>query len=216
MGTDMQRVGAALTRLTPGRRRLVVGTVGVLATVMISWQPLLLGVAAFMAASSPLEKADFILPLYHNSDSIPAGAADLYQRQLAPRVLLYRVKPNRLETLGLGPPAHEVWRKLLEARGVPPHAIDTIGSGVGSDLELADAISGLAQGRRLRVIVVASSPFSRLARDGLRKSLEGSGIDLRMHPVMPRNIDARAWWRSRAGWIGYFDAYCLWVLRFVR
>jgi len=54
MEEDMQRVGAALTRLTPGRRRLIVSIVGVLATVMISWQPLLLGVAAFMAASSPL------------------------------------------------------------------------------------------------------------------------------------------------------------------
>ncbi|OFW07694.1 MAG: hypothetical protein A3H96_02980 [Acidobacteria bacterium RIFCSPLOWO2_02_FULL_67_36] len=216
LGTDMARAGAVLKRLTPYRKRLIVSIVGILAAVMISWQPLLLGVAAFMAASSPLEKADFILLLYHDSDSIPAGAADLYQRRLAPRVLLYGVEPSRLEKLGLGPPAHEVWRKLLEARGVPPHAIDTIGSGVSTDRELADAIRGLAQGRPLRVIVVASSPASRLARNGLRKNLEGSGVELRMHPVRPRNIDARAWWRSRAGWIAYFDAYCLWVLRFLR
>lgn len=212
----MQQLGAALVWLKPRPRRLLVGIIGLLGALAVLWQPLLLGVASFMAARSPLDKADVILPLYQDSVSISAGVADLYRRGLAPRVVLYRVEPNRLEKLGLLPPAHEGWYKLLEARGVPPTAIETIGS-VKNNVELGHAIGGLARGSgRLRVIVVASAPTSRLSRDALRRGLGESPVDLLMHPVMPRNIDERAWWRSRAGWITYFDAYCLWLLGFVR
>jgi hypothetical protein len=192
----------------------VIVVLGILATL---WQPLLLGISAFMTVRSPLEKADFILPLYHDSDSVSASVADLYRQRLAPRVVLHRVEPDRLEKLGLVPPPHEVWRKLLEARGVPARAIETIGSGVENDVELGSAVAGLARGsRRIRGIVVASAPGSRLSRDALRQGLGESPVDVWMHPVMPREIDERAWWRSRAGWIAYFDAYCLWLLGFIR
>jgi hypothetical protein len=172
-----------------------------------------------MTVRSPLERADFILPLYHDSDSVSASVADLYRQRLAPRVVLHRVEPDRLEKLGLVPPPHEVWRKLLEARGVPARAIETIGSGVENDVELGSAVAGLARGsgsRRIRGIVVASAPGSRLSRDALRQGLGESPVDVWMHPVMPREIDERAWWRSRAGWVAYFDAYCLWLLGFIR
>ena len=63
---------------------------------LVLWRPVLAGIQAFMAVSDPLEASDFILPLYHNADAISEAAADLYARQLAPRLLLHRVESSRL------------------------------------------------------------------------------------------------------------------------
>lgn len=196
------------------RRRTLIGVIGGLIAVAILWRPLLLALAAFMGVSNPLEKADLIVPLYQDSVAIPQAVADLYQQGLAPRVVLYRVEPNRLEKLGLTPPAHDGWYELLEARGVPKSAIESVGS-MKNFVELGHAIGGLAQNRRLRVIVVASAPASRLSRAALRRGVGAAAVDLLMHPVVPTQI-GRTWWRSKAGWITYFDAYCVWLLRFVR
>ena len=161
-----------------------------------------------------LEHADFIFPLYHELDSTSAAVADLYRRQLAPRVILYRERPTRLVKLGFLPPTHQIWRRLLEAQGVPANAIATIGPPVDTDVELGQA---LATGHRpRRGIVVTSRPQSRVARNALRRGLDGAAVDLRIHAVTPAEINPRAWWRSRTGWIAYFDAYCLWFLTFIR
>ena len=206
-----------LAWLKPGRRRWVVSLVVLLGLLALLWQPFLLGVAAFMTVSSPVEKADFILPLYDDFDSVSAGVADLYRRQLAPRVVLYRMKPTRLEELSLVEPPHQVWGKLLEAKGVPPDAIEIIGSDVEDEVQLGNALSGLARDAgRIRLIVVVSGPRSRIARNALGRGLDGANVDLRMFPVTPPDIDERAWWRSRPGWIAYFDAYCLWLISFFR
>jgi hypothetical protein len=198
-------------------RTLLASLIG-LAVLGLFWQSLLLGVAAFMRAASPLpDSADVILPLYHEADSVSAAVADLYERELAPRVVLHRKAPGRLEELGLLPRAHNIWRRLLEARGVPAGAIEIVGPDLETTEELGRVVGGLAAGPgRLRVIVVASSPVSRLARGKLMRGLEGAGIEVTMWPVTPRGMDERAWWRSRAGWIAYFDAYCLWLVGLVR
>lgn len=195
------------------RRLLVVGALIVLPAVL--WKPLLQGMAAFMAAASPLEKAAVILPLYQD-ESIPAAVLDLYRRGYASRVLLHRTVPGRLEKLGLVSPPLEVWQGLLESRGVPAANIVIIDQGVSGDEELGRALGAFAKGDPMRVIVVAASPASRLSRNALREGLNDSSVDLLMHPVTPGRFEHRPWWRTRAGWISYFDAYCLWLLRFLR
>lgn len=179
--------------------------------------PILTGIATFMTIRDPLEPADLILPLYHDGDTVPFAAAELYRRGYADRVAVRRTRPTRLETMGLVPPPHEVWRAVLEAEGVPPEAIIMIGSQSGSEGELARAMTAsLGSRKKIRVIVVATAPWSRLSRHDLRGSLVGSPIELRMYPVRPKDFDERTWWRSRKGWITYFDVYCLWLLRFLR
>jgi hypothetical protein len=70
--------------------------------------------------------------------------------------------------------------------------------------------------RKIRVIVVASAPWSRLSRDDLRRDLAGSPIELLIYPVPPREFDEHTWWRSRHGLVTYFDAYYLWLVRLLR
>lgn len=200
------------------RRKLIwIGALAVALALGLLHAQILTGLAAFMTIRDPLERADLILPLYHEGHTIPFAAAELYHRGYADRVAVRRTRPSRLETLGLLPPPHEVWRKVLEAEGVPPEAIITIGSQIENKGELARAVAAVLGSRgKIRVIVVASAPLSRLSRRELRRGLAGSPIELRMYPVRPREFDERTWWRSRQGWITYFDVYYLWLLRFLR
>lgn len=176
--------------------------------------PILTGIALFMTIRDSLEPADLIVPLYQEGDTVPFAAAELYRRGYARQLALWRTRPTRLETLGLLPPPHEIWRRVLQREGVPPEAIVVIGSEIGNDERLSRALA--ASLTRGRVIVVASAPLSRLSRNDLRHGLAGAPIELRMYPVRPKEFDEGTWWRSRKGWLTYFDAYVLWLLRFLR
>lgn len=170
-----------------------------------------------MTIRDPIERADLILPLYHEGDTVSFAAADLYRRGYADRVALGSTKPTRLEALGLSPPPHKTWRRILEAEGVPADAIVLIGSEITNDVELARAMAAfLGSRRKTRLIAVASAPLSRISGYDLRRGLAGSPVEVRIYPVRPREFDERNWWRSRHGLVTYFDAYLLLVLRSMR
>ena len=203
--------------LTRRLLRRSLALLGVAVGLGLLWQPVLLGVAGFMHVRNPLGAADFIVPVYRDSHAVAAAVGDLYRRGVAPRVVLYRTQPGRLEKLGLLEPSHEAWHGLLQTHGVPADAILTLDPVVQNEVELGRTLRGLVSGSKpLRVIAVAFGPFSRLTRNALRKGLGEAEVDLRMHPVPPRSFDERRWWRSRAAWVIYFDSYCLWLLSFIR
>ena len=200
--------------------------IAVVVCSLVLWRPVLAGVQAFMAVSDPLKASDFILPLYGNADAISEAAADLYARQLAPRLLLHRVESSRLEEVGLVSPTHVSWRRLLEARGVHGDAIETPGAVIRDHVELGRWLGRLAiEAGPICLIVVTSAPRSRLSRNALSEGLlqaatdagmEAPPVELLLYPVAPRGVERSAWWRSRLGWIAYFDAYCLWLIQFLR
>lgn len=199
------------------RKIVLISGLALAVTLGLLHRQILTGLAAFMTVRDPLQVADLILPLYQEGDTVPFAAADLYRRGYAERVAVVSTKPNRLEALSLIPPPHQVWRAVLEARGVPAVAIITIGSEIQNMRELAQALKTYLKNRRkTRVIVVASSPLSRISRYDLHRWLAGSSVEVRIYPVPPREFDEKTWWKSRHGWITYFDAYFLFALRLVR
>lgn len=207
------------TRLPARARRwYVVGTVvAIWAALGFFHHHILAGFAFFMTIRDPLEPADLILVLNHEGDTIPFGAAALYDLGYAGHIALVRSRPSRLESLGLLQPRHEVWQKVIEGEGVPPKAILTIGSNIRNSVEIGQALAALARKSGMkRIIVVASAPLSRISRNDLLRGLVGSRLDIRLYPVKPRKFDERTWWQTRDGWVTYFDVYCLWLVRFFR
>jgi hypothetical protein len=198
------------------RRRRLIGGAALVAGFLL-WRPALIGVAKFMHVSTPVERADFILPLFRESTAVPAAAAALYREGLAPRVLLYRTEPNRIEALGLSPPAYDTWRRLLEARGVPSEAITPLDAVVSSEVQIGRALRALDNGSKpIRVVAVTFGPTSRLSRNALRRGLGDSRIDLRIYSATSRSFDPNRWWHTRSAWIVYFDSYCLWLRSLIR
>ena len=198
-------------------KRIGIFGLAVVVTLVLFHGPILTGFASFMTIRDPLERAHIILPLYHERHTVPFAAAELYRRGYADLIAIGRTRPGRLEALGLRPAPYRVWRKAIEGEGVPPEAIVTIGCDIRNEEELARAVANFLGNReRSRVIAVASAPFSRLSRFDLRRGLSGHSVELHMFPVSPREFSERSWWKSRHGWVTYFDVYFLWLIRLLR
>ncbi len=199
------------------RKYIAVGAIGLAIVLYLLHPQLLIGIAKFMAIRDPLDKADFILPLYHEGQTVLFAAADLHRHGYASRLVLGHSRPSRLEALGLVSPAHEVWRGVLEAEGVPPEAITMFGSQIDNEVEMGRALGTYLLGRgNSRIIIVASAPASRLSKNDLLRGLDNFPVEVRMYPVQLREFNEQPWWRSRHGWVSYFDVYFLWLLRWLR
>lgn len=197
-------------------RRAAVITAGGLVLVLMHGI-ILTAVARFMILDTSPRPADLIVPFYFEPNTVPAVAADLLRRGYASRIGLYRQRPARLERLGLRQPNHTVWRRILEAHGVPPEAIVEIGHDVASSASLADAIAGSVKPQpRARILLLVTAPRSRIVRNDLREPFAERALDIDVHAVPTSSFTDRNWWTSRDGTTAYFDAYVLWVLRFIR
>lgn len=182
-----------MRRLIPDRRRLTARlalgaawAIVVLGTLYVARAPLPTGLTTLLTLETVGPPADYIVPRYHDADSISTVAAEFYRRRLAPRAIVHRVESGRLDKLGLVPPAHESWRTLLKARGVPPHAIETLGTAVGDEVDLGRLLARFRRDAEpIRAIVIASTPLGRLSRDALRQGLEAAPIALHLYPVTP-------------------------------
>lgn len=116
-----------------------------------------------MTTRDPLEPSNLILPFYQDGSTVPFAAANLYCRGYASHLALARTRPSRLQELGLVPPSYQAWRGVLMAEKVPQEAIVESGSQIKNSRELGLArLAFLGNGRKSRVIVVASAPWSRL------------------------------------------------------
>jgi len=176
---------------------------------------ILLAVGNFMAVRDPLEKSDLILVMNHEAQTIPFAAADLYRKGYAPKLVLGGFRSNRIEQSKIVSRQHRFGERLLASEGVPPENIEVVGNEVKDTLELGLALSDYCKTKNISsIIVVTTSPFSRLDRNDLLRNLDGKTIKLRMYPVRSMYFDETDWWHLRQGWIQYFDAYYLSFLHF--
>lgn len=200
------------------RRRIRWGiAAAVVAGALLAHAPLLRLCARAVIADMPLQQADAVLPMYQDPPLVAAATAAIVKRGYAPRVVLPRLRPSRLESVRLKQPRHEAWRNMLEDNGVPHESIVIAGSSIGSTRELASAlVSSLGASGRVRVIVVASQPVSRLSLIDLRRAAVGLPLDITMHAVRTGEFDETNWWRSKRGRLAYADAYFLTLVRLFR
>ena len=170
-------------------------------------------IGSFMAIHDPLEKSDLILAMNDEAHTIPFAVLDLYQNGYAPKIALADYRPTRLEQAHIASSQSKAWRNLFVSKGVPIDKIDFVGSDLKNNVELGKALADYAKTNNIKtVIVVGSSPFTRLARYDLSRGLTGQPVTLRMCATGPRYFDEHDWWHARQGWISYFDAYYLMLL----
>ena len=190
---------------------LVLVVVGIL--IGIFHNRILLAIGSYMAIHDPIEKSDLILMLNHEAQTIPFATADLFNKGFAPRIVLGNYRRSRIEQLNIVGHQHRFGQRILVSQGVPAANIEVIGEELKDTVDLGAALSEYCKSNNITsVIVVTSSPFSRLDRNDLLRRLAGQNIKLRMYPVRTTYFDETDWWRVKQGWIGYFDAYYLSLL----
>jgi uncharacterized SAM-binding protein YcdF (DUF218 family) len=166
-------------------------------------------VLAFRGAGRQLVVAD---PLPAHADAIVmlAGSvsdrvletARLYQEGRAPLVLLTRERLARgaaaLRARGIRlPEDHELTKEALVGLGVPEPAIHTLAGRAFSTVSEARTIARYVCKRRLRSIIVVTSPWhTHRARLILAQAL-GPGVHLTMRPAPAALFPADHWWMNR-------------------
>jgi uncharacterized SAM-binding protein YcdF (DUF218 family) len=157
----------------------------------------------FLVVADPLPaRADAIVMLAGSVPDRALEAARLYQRGVAPMVVLTRVRLRpaaialRAREVRL-PEEHDLARAALTALGVPADASTVLARRAHSTETEARAIARWACRRGLtRLVVITSPTHTRRARLILARAL-GPGIELAVRPAPAARFPASRWWRSR-------------------
>lgn len=174
--------------------RFVRGTV--MSSVCLQFLILIGGAAATPFLGSWLErqdypeKADYIVPLPGDHQRL-LKAADLYKQGFAPRIVLGGEPPS--STGSAGDP-YEVQLAVLEKEGVLRASTARLGSQPINIAETAEALRTFAEGRKLKMIVVAAGIKS------LRTKIVFEDVVPRVRFIVVSQPDGtieQPWWASQ-------------------
>jgi uncharacterized SAM-binding protein YcdF (DUF218 family) len=163
-------------------------------------------IGRYLSTEDPLQKADAIAVLAGSRMDRPLEAVDLYQRGLAPRIVVTRMAVERsfavLAERGIYFRADaDATRDVFQKLGVPADAIlipDRIHDNTAQEAQTLRDLA-VKNGWR-RIIVVTSKYHLRRARFALRRELEGTGIEITMHGSRYDDVTPERWWTRRADW----------------
>lgn len=203
------------TEQTTHRRKqrvwLWIGTAALLCTppfLYFAREPLLVAAAQFLTIDNAEKRADFLVVLGGNAETRPFAAAALYRSGVAPKVLIFEHKTDRITDLGLAPTSDELYRKVLELEGVPIDAIERLPGVVDSSWDEARSLRRfLVSNPARRIILVTSAEHTRRARWVFRNVLAGIPTDIRMAPARHLEFDETNWWKHDAGVLAYIHEY---------
>ena len=183
---------------------LLVLLLGVLGGILLA--PFALRAAGrFLVIADPLEPSDAIVVMAGEIPFRQMAAARLYQRGLAPRVVLTRESDRagrrKLKELGLAlPDLHDLAAKVLQRLHVPPGAIEVVGEPTLNTAEELAAIRRFALRQGYGHVIIVSSPDHMRRIRTIWHRLEGSPLEARLLPASEEDgFDPDHWWTSRVG-----------------
>jgi uncharacterized SAM-binding protein YcdF (DUF218 family) len=155
--------------------------------------------------NDPGAKADAIVVLGGKPELRPFEAARLYQEGVAPRILYMDVKHNPALEQGGMLSDREFTRRVLLSSGVPATAMVAVGDGVANTYDESLAVRAwLATNTSAKTILIATDlSHTRRARWIFRKELKGTGVQVHIHAIEPREYSVTNWWRHEEGLIAF-------------
>lgn len=171
-------------------------------TVVVAHRPLLVGFALRFRVDDPAP-SDALVVLLGRVDHRPARAAELYREGLAPLVLLGTSTDDSAK-VSLGETG--LTREVLIRLGVPPEAIRDLPGVVTSTRDESLRVREFARSHPLRrVTVVTTAYHTARARWIFRKTLAGTGIEVRMAAARAPSYDETDWFETDEGLADYFN-----------
>lgn len=180
------------------------GCLGLLAVAFVFRAPLLTGLANLWIVNEPVTKADAIVVLGGGLENRPFAAAKLFHDGIAPKILYMDVKLSPTTELGITPPERELTHRVLLSQGVPETAMEAIGNGVSSTYDESRAVRAWVEKTGAKSLLIPTDLFhTRRARWLFRKELKGTGAQIRVVAVAPREYQATNWWQREQGLIAF-------------
>jgi len=145
---------------------------------------LLAAVGRFLVVDDPLEPADAIVVLAAR-ESRARGAAALYQRGLAPRVVLARVSSR-----------HDAQARVLRTAGVPATAIAQLGRVTENTRDELQAEFEYAQAQGFRRIILVTSPYHTRRVALIWRNTARGRMPALVHATPYERFQPYLWWTS--------------------
>jgi uncharacterized SAM-binding protein YcdF (DUF218 family) len=166
--------------------------------------PILRAAANAWIVNEPATKADAIYLLGGGLDYRPFAAAKLYCNGLAPRVLVSQPHLSPTEEAGLMPTEASVARNVLLTNGVPPTALEVVGTNMTSTRDEAFALKSWVEQHNAHTVLIPTDIFhTRRVRWIFRKALRGTGAEVHVLALEPPRYDRTNWWHQETGIIAF-------------
>ena len=162
-----------------------------------------LNAGRFLSTADAITRADAIVVLAGTRLNRPLEGVDLYQAGYAPTIVLTYEVPERAqiaaETRGVAlPVVADEARDVMIKLGVPASAIILPERIHQNTAQEAQTVHALAREHGWRRVIVVTSPYHlRRAGFAMRRELDGTGIEVEMHPTRYEPANPDRWWTSR-------------------
>lgn len=180
---------------------------------------ILTGIADLLVVNDPLHPADIIFVLNGDYNTRPFRASELYEKGLAPVIVIARSEMLPAEELGLAPNDTDVSIGVMKALGVPPEKIVVlpVEGGTTSTFDEAIALRQYIESHNLHSLILLTSAFhTRRAKWIFDRELSGLPVRLEVAAVPHYGFDESDWWQSEDGLITLNNEYIKLVYYFVK
>lgn len=183
--------------------RAIVGVFALGAVVYGAREPLLITIGRYLVVEDSVSRADAIVVL---SGSLPdriLEAIDLFQANVAPRIILTRAEQSPgLAALrargGTLPELHEQNLAVAEQLGVPEVALAVTPQSAASTFDEAQVVVAYLRAEHVKsIVLVTSKTHTRRARMIFRAVAHGSPR-IAVRPSRHDPFDAENWWHHRS------------------
>ncbi len=165
--------------------------------------PILEKAGSYLVVSHDPGPADAIVCLSGHAVESGLASADLYERDLAPRVLIFReVPPDGYEVLSRAgidyPRTVDLLRMILNSRGVPDRAVVESDEPAESTEAEASMVKSLAAQEGWSSLILVTSPtHSRRALWTFRKLTKEQGLRVQVVASPYSEFEPADWWKHR-------------------
>jgi uncharacterized SAM-binding protein YcdF (DUF218 family) len=182
---------------------MLLTVVAVAAIAYAARRPLLTALGGFLIVRDTPRPADAIVVL---SGSVPdriLAAVDLYQAQLAPRIVLTREAPlpglAALRAKGANlEEHHEQNARIAQQLGVPATALWVMDTPTTSTIAEAAALIDYLRAQQIRSILLVTSPAHARRAAMIFRHLAGDRLAIAVCPSRYDPFAADTWWHNRA------------------
>jgi uncharacterized SAM-binding protein YcdF (DUF218 family) len=170
--------------------------------------PLFTGLAEAWVVNDPVTNADAIVVLGGKPELRPFEAARLYRAGVAPRILYMDVKLSPPAEKGIMLSEREITRRVLLSNNVPETAMVAVGDGVATTYDESRAVRAwLATNSAKSILIATDLSHTRRARWIFRKELEGIGVQVHVHAIIPNEYNVSNWWQNEQGLIAFQNEF---------
>jgi len=175
-----------------------------------TWLPI---PARWLVVNDRIEPADVIIVLSGNTLPRAKGAAQLFKDGYGSHVIVNGGRENEYFELLTGERAYdsELTARVLVRLGVPRESL-VLNNGMLSTRDEAIAFRQYVATHPVhKAILVTSHLHSRRARWVFRRTLAGTGVDVRAIEVPQADVDVRTWWQNPEAALGVLNEYLKFV-----